>query len=64
MKIPHKVVSLGTGAIGGEGLEYFVDLASVMIDSDGDSSANVYRDEDCSVFEGRYYLNNFKSYGR
>jgi hypothetical protein len=32
MKIPHKVVSLGTGAIGGEGLEYFIDLASVMID--------------------------------
>lgn len=64
MKIPHKVVSLGTGAIGVGGLEYFLDLSSIMIDSDGDASADVYRDRDCTVREGRFYLKHFKSYGR
>ena len=43
---------------------YYLDLLSVMIDSDGDASGDVYYDEKLRERVGRYYLNHFKSYGR
>lgn len=42
---------------------YYLDRLSVIIDSDGDASGDIYYDEDLRERVGRYYLNHFKSFG-
>lgn len=41
---------------------YYLDRLSVIIDSDGDASGDVYYDKDLRERVGRYYLNHFKSF--
>lgn len=43
---------------------YYLDIYSIMGDSDGSWSGIIYRDPNFVYMEGRYYLKHFKSFGR
>ena len=43
---------------------YYLDICSIMGDSDGSWSGTIYRDPNLVYMEGRYYLKHFKSFGR
>lgn len=47
-----------------KGREYYLDICSIMGDSDGSWSGMIYRDPHLIHKEGRYYLKHFKSFGR
>ena len=57
----HKVISIDDQYFRPHTV-YYLDRLSVIIDSDGDASGDVYRDEELREREGRYYLNHFKSF--
>ena len=40
---------------------YYIDLDSVTIDFEGDSSACVYANKDKETYMGRFYLKHFQS---
>lgn len=63
MKRITKVICLDNDVLV-KGKEYYLDIETLMGDSDGEWSGFIYRDELCSEFEGNYYLKHFKSFGR
>lgn len=59
----QKVICLDNECLAA-GKEYYLDKSSIMGDSEGEWSGLIYRDKNCSLLEGNYYLRHFKSFGR
>lgn len=57
----HKVISIDDEYFR-PGTYYYLDRLSVIVDSDGDASGDVYYDKDLKGRVGRYYLYHFKSF--
>ena len=57
----HKVISIDYVYFR-PGICYYLDRLSVIVDSDGDASGDMYYDEDLKERVGRYYLYHFKSF--
>lgn len=63
MGISHVVICIDDELLK-KGGEYYLDICSIMGDSDGSWSGMIYRDPHLIREEGRYYLKHFKSFGR
>lgn len=57
----HKVISIDDEYFR-PGTCYYLDRLSVIVDSDGDASGDVYYDKALKERVGRYYLYHFKSF--